>query len=57
MGEVFAGDIFITNRCSDSSQPRDHTRSVKHILFYWKQLNGAPTLAQRILFPPQGSVD
>ncbi len=27
------------------------------IFFYWKQLDGAPALAQRFLFSPEGGVD
>jgi len=31
MGKLFAGEIFIPNRCSDSSQRRDHTRARRAI--------------------------
>src|SRR5437762_4592043 len=56
-GKLFAGEIFVTNPCSDHRQILDHVRAIHCIFFHGKKLNRAPAFAQRFLFPAQPGVD
>src|SRR5439155_7028757 len=55
--ELFVGEIFVANPCSDHRQIFNHALAIEGVFRRRKKLDSAPAFSQCVLFPPKGSID
>ena len=56
-GQLFAGEIFLTDPGSYHRQILNHQRPIDCIFFHGKKLDRASPFAQRLILPTKTSVD